>query len=134
VLLPESDLHVAVDTSLVVMLPNSLAAATVHIRRHTARVDIGLLLAAAAAAGAVGGALLSLALPETVLGFVLSGYVLLMSGREWLRLARSRRTGRPQPGGDRYTRGSRQAARVQRRAWYCIESCEKPKRSGPSTG
>lgn len=88
VLLFGVDLHTAVGTSLVVMLPNSVAGALAHLRQRTASVPVGLRVGGGAAIGAVAGAFLSLALDERVLGTVLGSYLLLMSGRELLRLSR----------------------------------------------
>jgi uncharacterized protein len=88
-------LHTAEGTSLVVMLPNSLFAARAHTRQGTASVPIGLRLAGGAAAGAVIGALVALALPARTLELLFGGFVLLMAARELRRMQRGRRSGTP---------------------------------------
>lgn len=90
VLLFGVDPHTAVGTSLVVMLPNSVAGATAHLRQGTASVPIGARLAAGAAVGAAGGALLALALDERMLSAVLGTYMYVTAIRELVRLRRGR--------------------------------------------
>ncbi|TWE22498.1 hypothetical protein FHX69_3740 [Prauserella muralis] len=90
VLLFGVDPHTAVGTSLLVMLPNSVAGAAAHLRQGTASVPIGARLAAGAAVGAAGGALLALALDERVLSTILGSYMYFTATRELLRIRRGR--------------------------------------------
>lgn len=86
VLLFGADLHLAVGTSLVVMLPNSITGAVAHVRQKTASVPLGARLAVGAAVGSVLGALLALVLDSHVLGMIFGVFVLVMAGREIRRM------------------------------------------------
>lgn len=88
VLLFGAGLHVAEGTSLMVMLPNSVAAARAHIRQGTASVPTGVRLAAGAVAGAVLGVFVALSLPGRSLGLFFGAFVLAMAVRELVRLRR----------------------------------------------
>jgi uncharacterized protein len=89
--------HTAEGTSLLVMLPSSVAAAAAHLRQRTASPRLGAKLACGAAPGAVLGAFAGLALSATALDWVFGLFVLFMAAREArkIRLARQGRS----PGG-----------------------------------
>ncbi|MGH3722665.1 MAG: sulfite exporter TauE/SafE family protein [Mycobacterium sp.] len=80
-----SSLHVAEGTSLMVMLPNALVAATTHLRQGTADSYIGFRLAAFALPGTVIGALLALALNARWLALVFGSYLVFIAIREIVR-------------------------------------------------
>ncbi|MFT8180841.1 TSUP family transporter, partial [Mycobacteroides chelonae] len=95
-----SDLHVAEGTSLMVMLPNALVAATTHLRQGTADAPIGFRLAAFALPGTVIGALLALALNARWLALVFGSYLVFIAIREIVRVFTSssaRTTTKPSP-------------------------------------
>lgn len=85
-----SDLHVAEGTSLMVMLPNALVAATTHLRQGTADSWIGFRLAAFALPGTVIGAMLALALNARWLALVFGSYLVFIAIREIVRALKSR--------------------------------------------
>jgi uncharacterized protein len=84
--------HTAEGTSLLVMLPNSVAASAQHLRQGTASPGLGVRLACGAAPGAVLGAFAGLALSGTALDWVFGLFVLFMAAREARKL-RARRPG-----------------------------------------
>ncbi len=84
-----SELHVAEGTSLMVMLPNALVAATTHLRQGTADAPIGFRLAAFALPGTVIGALLALALNARWLALVFGSYLVFIAVREIVRAVRT---------------------------------------------
>lgn len=86
VLLFGLDLHAAVGTSLLVMLPNSVTGAITHLRQATASLPVGMKLAAGAAPGAAGGAIIALTLDERTLTVMFAVFVLLIAGREARKL------------------------------------------------
>jgi len=65
----------AAATSLAVIVPTGLVASRALARRGIGDLKRALALGVVGAVGAVGGALLALALPETVLRFVFAAFV-----------------------------------------------------------
>jgi uncharacterized membrane protein YfcA len=88
VLLFGTGVHVAEGTSLLVMLPNSIAGALAHLRQRTAAPRVGFQLAVGAALGAVLGAVLALALDASVLSGIFGLFTLTMAVREARRVLR----------------------------------------------
>lgn len=83
--------HTAEGTSLLVMLPNSVAASVQHLRQRTASPRLGAALACGAAPGAVAGASAGLVLPATALDWVFGLFVLFIAGQQLRRIQISRR-------------------------------------------
>lgn len=71
--------HTAAGTSLMVMLPNSIAAAAQHLRQRTASLPLGAVLSCGAVPGAVIGASLGLVLPATALDWVFGLFLLFVA-------------------------------------------------------
>jgi uncharacterized protein len=74
--------HTAEGTSLLVMLPNSVAASVQHLRQRTASLPLGAAVACGAAPGAVAGAWIGLALSGVALDWVFGLFVLFVAARE----------------------------------------------------
>jgi uncharacterized protein len=78
--------HTAEGTSLLVMLPNSIAASIQHLRQHTASPQLGGALACGATPGAVAGASIALVLSSTALDWVFGLFVLFVAGQQLHRV------------------------------------------------
>jgi uncharacterized membrane protein YfcA len=87
--------HTAEGTSLLVMLPNSIAASIQHLRQRTASPQLGAALACGAVPGAVGGASLGLLLSATTLDWVFGLFVLFISAQQLRRIQTVRRSEQP---------------------------------------
>lgn len=87
--------HTAEGTSLLVMLPNSVAASIQHLRQRTASPQLGAALARGAVPGAVGGASLGLVLSATTLDWVFGLFVLFISAQQLRRIQTARRSPAP---------------------------------------
>lgn len=87
--------HTAEGTSLLVMLPNSIAASIQHLRQRTASPQLGAALACGAVPGAVGGASLGLVLSATTLDWVFGLFVLFVSAQQLRRIQTARRSQQP---------------------------------------
>lgn len=83
--------HTAEGTSLLVMLPNSVAASVQHLRQRTASPQLGAVLACGAALGAVAGASLGLVLSATTLDWVFGLFVLFIAAQQIRRIRALRR-------------------------------------------
>ena len=83
--------HTAEGTSLLVMLPNSVAASAQHLRQRTASAPLGATLACGAAPGAILGASVGLTLSSTVLDWVFGLFILFVATRELRRMHLARR-------------------------------------------
>jgi uncharacterized membrane protein YfcA len=77
-----TDLPTALGTSLLVMLPNSLASLVAHLRHGTADPAVGVRLALGAAPGAVVGVLVALTVPSRVLSGIFGVFALVMAVRQ----------------------------------------------------
>jgi uncharacterized protein len=89
--------HAAEGTSLLVMLPNSIAASIQHLRQRTASPGLGALLTYGAVPGAVGGASLALVLSAITLDWVFGLFVLFVATQQLRRIQtvwRSQQTSR----------------------------------------
>ena len=73
--------HAAEGTSLLVIVPTSIAASIALHRRGVGDVRVGLALGGVGAAGAAVGALVALALPGHVLRLIFAGFILLVGAR-----------------------------------------------------
>lgn len=89
--------HTAEGTSLLVMLPNSIAASIQHLRQHTASPRLGAALACGAAPGAAAGASIGLVLSATTLDWVFGLFVLFIAGQQFRRIHTTRRSQRSSP-------------------------------------
>jgi uncharacterized protein len=83
--------HTAEGTSLLVMLPNSVAASIQHLRQRTASAPLGAALACGAAPGAVAGASLGLVLSGITLDWVFGLFVLFVAAQQLRRIQTARR-------------------------------------------
>jgi uncharacterized protein len=81
------DAHAAEGTSLLVMLPNSIAASVQHLRQGTANPDLAVSLSLGAVPGAVAGALIGLVLPATALDWVFGLFVLFIAAQQFRRVS-----------------------------------------------
>lgn len=88
--------HTAEGTSLLVILPNSVAASIQHLRQHTASPRLGAVLACGAAPGAVVGAAVGLVLAAT-LDWVFGLFVLFIAAQQLRRIRTAKRTLRSSP-------------------------------------
>jgi uncharacterized protein len=86
--------HTAEGTSLLVMLPNSIAASVQHLRQHTASAPLGTALSCGAVPGAVLGASVGLVLNGTVLDWVFGLFVLFVAAQQLRRIQTARRVQR----------------------------------------
>ena len=83
--------HAAEGTSLLVMLPNSVAASVWHLRQRTASARLGAVLACGAAPGAVLGASIGLVLAGTALDWVFGLFVVFIAAQQASRVRAARR-------------------------------------------
>jgi uncharacterized protein len=86
--------HTAEGTSLLVMLPNSVAASVQHLRQHTASPRLGSALACGAVPGAVAGASVGIVLPAATLDWVFGLFVLFVAAQQTCRVWITRRSWR----------------------------------------